>query len=139
MLQWTTALATGNDDIDIQHQEIFAKLNAIESAIHSGAPKDSLLRLITALLDYAYIHFHHEEHAMNCSRCPFHDSNCDAHRHFIQRLRSWLALIMAGGTSDALLHEIHAESCHWIINHITKVDIGLLQKTRTGLVPSLQD
>lgn len=137
MLEWTTALETGYDDIDRQHREIFAKLNGIESAIEAGADSECLLRLVTALLDYSYIHFHHEEHAMNCSRCPFHDANCDAHRFFIERLRSWLALIMAGGTKDSLLKEIHAESCHWIKSHIANVDIGLLQQAGRSAAPVL--
>ncbi len=133
MLEWNPSLETGNEDIDRQHREIFAKLNGIEAAIHEGADRECLIRLITALLDYSYIHFHHEEHAMNCSRCPFHDANCDAHREFVLRLRSWLAVIMAGGTQVSLLKEIHAESCHWIKGHIAKVDIGLLQQPGHGI------
>ena len=127
MLEWTPQLTTGHADIDRQHREIFGKLNGIEAAIQEGADKECLIRLITALLDYSYIHFHHEEHAMNCSRCPFHDTNCDAHRQFILRLREWLSVIMTGTAPASLLREIHAESCHWIKNHIEKVDIGLLQ------------
>jgi hemerythrin len=127
MLQWTTKHATGHAEIDRQHREIFAKLNGIGAAIEAGADKECLIRLITALLDYSYIHFHHEEHAMSCSRCPFHDTNCDAHRGFILRLREWLAVIMKGDAPASLLKEIHTESCRWIKHHIEQVDIGLLQ------------
>jgi hemerythrin-like metal-binding protein len=135
MLEWSSTLETGNDNIDRQHREIFAKLNSIEAAIHDGADRECLLRLITALLDYSYVHFHHEEHAMSCSRCPFQGANCEAHEQFILRLRGWLAVIMAGGTQTSLLKEIHAESCHWIKNHIEKVDIGLLQHRGHGAAP----
>lgn len=135
MLEWSTSLETGNADIDRQHQEIFAKLNSIETAIHGGADRECLIRLITALLDYSYIHFHHEEHAMNCSRCPFQSANCDAHEQFILRLRGWLAVIMAGDAQTSLLAEIHTESCRWIRNHIEKVDIGLLQQPGHSVVP----
>jgi len=135
MLEWTPDLSTGNDHIDRQHREIFDKLNGIEAAIHEGADQECLIRLVTALLDYSYIHFHHEEHAMNCSRCPFYNANCDAHEQFILKLRSWLAVIMAGEAPDSMLREIHAESCHWIKNHIKSVDIGLLQKQGQVAVP----
>lgn len=129
MLEWTPNLVTGNPEIDRQHQEIFAKLNGIETALNQGADRESLIRLMTALLDYAYIHFHHEESAMRCSRCPFQDSNCDAHRGFIIQLHAWMAAIMSGDAPDSLLKEIHQESCRWLLNHIAKVDIGLLQGT----------
>jgi hemerythrin len=129
MLEWTASLATGNADVDRQHQEIFAKLNGIEEVIQQGADKECLIRLITALLDYTYIHFHHEESAMSCTRCPFHDSNCDAHRGFIERLRHWLAVVMEGRATPAMLQEVHTESCAWILHHIAKVDIGLLQSS----------
>ncbi|MDI1251343.1 MAG: hypothetical protein PSV13_20955 [Lacunisphaera sp.] len=78
MLEWTTTLETGNPGIDRQHRDIFTKLNGIGAAIRDGADKECLIRLITALLDHAYIHFHQEEQAMSCSRCPFHGANCDA-------------------------------------------------------------
>jgi hemerythrin len=135
MLEWNTTLETGNPGIDRQHREIFAKLNGIETAIRDAADKESLIRLITALLDYSYLHFHQEEHAMNCSRCPFHDANCDAHREFIVRLRGWLGVIMAGNAPASLLQEIHAESCRWIKNHIEQVDIGLRHVPGHGVEP----
>ena len=130
-------METGNDDIDRQHREIFTKLNGIETAIRDGSDRECLIRLITALLDYSYIHFHHEEHAMNCSRCPFHDVNCAAHREFILQLRNWLALIVAGDAPATLLTEIHAASCHWIKRHIEQVDRGLQQSPGHGVVPAL--
>jgi hemerythrin len=135
MLEWTTQLETGNPGIDRQHREIFAKLNGIGAAISDGADKECLVRLITALLDYSYIHFHQEERAMNCSRCPFHDANCDAHREFILRLRGWLAVIMTGHPPGSLLQEIHAESCRWIKHHIEQVDIGLRHVPGHGIEP----
>jgi hemerythrin len=135
MLEWTPRLTTGHADIDRQHQEIFAKLNAIETAIHEGADKECLVRLITALLDYSYIHFQQEENTMKCTRCPFHDTNCDAHRGFISRLRSWLYVIVSGHAPASLLKEIHAESCQWLLNHIEHVDIGLLQSSKPAPEP----
>ena len=135
MLTWDPALNTGNDDIDRQHREIFARLNGIETAINDGVDHESLMQLINALLDYAYIHFHHEEHAMNCSRCPFHDTNCRAHREFILRLRNWLILLEGGGAEAQLLREIHAESCHWIKSHIEQVDSGLRPQPAAGPEP----
>ena len=126
MLVWSSKLATGHADVDRQHQVIFAKLNEIEAAINRDADKECLIRLVTALLDYAYIHFHHEENAMACSRCPFHGLNCEAHRAFISRLHRWLYLVTSGNASASLLKEIHGESCAWLLNHIEGVDRGLL-------------
>jgi len=135
MLTWDSALDTGNDDVDRQHREIFVRLNGIEAAINDGTDHETLLGLVNALLDYAYIHFHHEEHAMNCARCPKHDANCAAHRQFILRLRSWLILIEGGGAEAQLLREIYAESCRWIQHHIEHVDSGLRAQPVPGTEP----
>jgi hemerythrin len=132
MLQWTDSLTTGNAEIDQEHRQIFDKLNGIETAIQKGADKECLIRMVTTLLDYTYYHFSHEEHAMNCARCSSHHTNCAAHRLFTMKIRGWLAAIMKGGTSTTLLQEIHQESCAWLMDHIRKVDTGLLQHAAHG-------
>ncbi|MDI1251342.1 MAG: hypothetical protein PSV13_20950 [Lacunisphaera sp.] len=44
-------------------------------------------------------------------------------------------MIMTGHAPAALLHEIHAESCRWIKQHIEQVDIGLRHVPGHGIEP----
>jgi hemerythrin-like metal-binding protein len=125
MLQWTESLRTGNARIDAEHREIMAQLNEIGGALQRGADPEALTKLITVLLDYAYLHFHHEEHAMSCAGCPMLGKNCAAHRFFAVKMKTWLAVINSGVAPISLISDIHTQSCDWIKSHIEKVDIGL--------------
>lgn len=137
MLQWTAQLETGHPQIDEEHRVIFSRLNEIGEAIRCGADPEALSRLIVVLLDYAYLHFHHEEHAMACARCPHHHANCEAHRTFIERLKVWLAIINTGVVPISLIADIHAETCRWIEAHIGKIDVGLREAPPAALQPAL--
>lgn len=130
MPHWSQELETGDARIDAEHREIYDRLNEIGAAIDRGSDPEALTRLITLLLDYAYLHFHHEEHAMACARCPFHERNCTAHRLFIERVKTWLVIVNSGTAPISLISDIYREGCTWIEHHIATVDSGL--RTRTA-------
>lgn len=125
MLQWNENLATGDSRIDAEHREIFAQLNEIGEALQQRADPEVLTRLILLLLDYSYLHFHHEEHAMACAACPMKDKNCAAHRFFIERLKNWLAVINSGTVPVSMIRDIHAETSRWIQAHVETIDLAL--------------
>lgn len=125
MLHWNSQLETGHPQVDAEHREIYARLNEIGETIERGADPEALTRLIVLLLDYAYLHFHHEEHTMDCARCPMHDRNCAQHRLFVERMQNWLVIVNSGTAPISLIGDIHAECCAWIAHHIENVDLGL--------------
>ena len=125
MLTWTEDLATGNPRIDAEHREIYRQMNELGDAIVRGAGSATLNELAEVLLNYAYLHFHHEEHAMACAHCPAHRLNCAAHRDFIRRLRAWMCQINSGTFPQSQIYELHRETSLWIKNHIEHIDIRL--------------
>ncbi len=129
MLTWTEELATGNPQIDEEHREIYRQLNLLSEEISRGADDATLKRLTEVLMDYAHLHFHHEEHAMACAKCPKERANCNAHRHFIERLRIWMALMTSTRLPRSMIASLHQETKIWIRNHIEKIDSGLRQAT----------
>ena len=137
MLNWSEQLETGDMRIDAEHREIYARLNEIGAAIERRVEPEALTRLIVVLLDYSYLHFHHEEHAMECARCPFRGHNCAAHRVFIERLQNWLAVINSGTMPVSLIQDIHTETCRWIGSHIEKIDVGLRMRPNDEILGAL--
>jgi len=125
MLSWTEDLATGNPRIDAEHREIYRQMNELGDAIVRGAGSATINELAEVLLNYAHLHFHHEEHAMACAHCPAHRLNCAAHRDFIRRLRAWMCQINSGTFPQSQIHELHRETSLWIKNHIEHIDIRL--------------
>ena len=128
MLIWGKHLETGNPDIDLEHKEIFTRLNAIGDAIERRVDPETLTELIVVLLDYSYLHFHREEHAMACAGCPLHDRNCNAHRVFVERLQNWLAVINDEAMPVSMIQDIYTETCRWIQTHIENIDGGLRRR-----------
>lgn len=140
MLEWHSSLETGHADIDRQHREIYAKMNEIEAALDGECAPACVNQLVNALVDYAYLHFHHEEHTMECVHCPAYGENCAAHREFVVRLQNWFTLFEEGKLPVYALKKLHAESSHWIKTHIEKVDSELRRTSVTGAasVPSAE-
>lgn len=136
MLIWSEHLETGEVRTDREHREIYDQLNEIGAAIEREMAPEAVTRLIVVLLDYAYLHFHHEENAMACARCPLHDRNCQAHRVFIERLQHWLAVIADGNAPRSLIQDIYGETCRWIKAHIENVDTAL--RATPGAGPGLE-
>lgn len=122
---WTEKLSTGVPRIDEEHREIFRQLNEIRDALQQGQDAAVVNHLAEVLLDYAYLHFHHEEHAMACAHCTRQEHNCQAHRQFIERLRTWLCLMNSGQLTRATILSLHTETSLWIQHHIQEIDVGL--------------
>ena len=70
LIQWTEKYATGVDEIDDQHKEIFNQLNRLHDAITSGLGKEVIEDILAFSQDYAAKHFAFEEACMEKYQCP---------------------------------------------------------------------
>ena len=125
MLAWNPDFETGHPDIDREHREICESLNKIERALLAGAGREQIAEMVAVLQRYTLIHFRHEESVMACADCPLHRDNCAAHTVFAARFERWLEVLTIPSMPLTLLQDVHAESCRWIQQHLTHIDVGL--------------
>jgi len=122
LIQWTEKYATGVDEIDNQHKEIFNQLNRLHDAITSGLGKEVIEDIIEFARDYAASHFAFEESCMEKYQCPVARQNKEAHKQFIESINRIREKVSEDTDDAASVLELYHDLREWIQSHILKID-----------------
>ena len=85
-LQWTGNMATGIEVIDLQHGELFDRINAIFDSCKNGNSKEEVVRVIDFLEGYIVSHFETEEDLQKKHNYPEYMAHKMAHEGFKKRV-----------------------------------------------------
>lgn len=122
---WSTAIATGRDDIDDQHRKIidFLKiLGATSSAEYESKAVDDVL---DGLSDYVKMHFKHEESLMDSFDYDERDRHKRIHAGFVEKLDGInRGELHNSGGSEKLFFLIY----NWLVKHIVSIDRIMIAK-----------
>lgn len=120
--QWCENLATGVDIIDVQHKEIFNRLNMLLNAMDRGKGKAVVGNIVTFLTNYCIKHFDVEESLMiehNYDDYPLQEAS------HTQLIKDLFALKKRFERDGANLH-LAVQTVQWLgdtlINHIRVED-----------------
>jgi hemerythrin len=127
---WTPALATGVNQVDTEHIEIFRQAALLRQAMTEGKGRDELKKIVDFVDDYIVTHFSHEEKVMDQYHCPVAEINKQAHTKFIAKFKALKAKFDASGTSTTLVLEIASTINDWLIQHIKQIDSQLAACTK---------
>ena len=130
-IKWTEDLATGVNEIDDQHKELFKIINELLNACNTGKGREMIDKVILFLSDYVIHHFGTEERLMTRYNYPQFQSHKSQHQYFLKGYSdlkreleiSEERLIAIIGTNQLL--------SDWLINHIGKVDKALGEFLKT--------
>ncbi len=129
MVTWNEQLATGSDQIDLQHRMLINNINHLEGMLFGTNPTkeecDFLIHLVDFLESYAETHFKFEEQCMERYRCPAHQRNKEAHKQFQAFFHHFKARYKKEGFRQEVLKSLHETVSTWIQEHILQVDIQL--------------
>lgn len=70
LINWTPDLSVGVGSIDADHKVLIGLINQLDDAIRSGTPRETVIRVLDALVDYTGYHFEREETLMRASGYP---------------------------------------------------------------------
>ncbi|MBC8269820.1 MAG: hemerythrin domain-containing protein, partial [Rhodospirillaceae bacterium] len=88
VINWSDQLATGLDDVDVQHRKLIDIINKLAGLQACDAASDELIAVYDDLKNYTLYHFGYEEDLMNA--WPVDGANkaahVNAHRGFIERI-----------------------------------------------------
>jgi hemerythrin-like metal-binding protein len=122
--------ATGIEEIDEQHKELFRQLNRLtETLERNPKSKAEAGNFLYFLEDYVKSHFHCEEDIMQQRRCAACPRNKKEHGHFLRSFQEIRLTFDREGISPAFVQRIHREVVDWIQNHIANTDIALRSVT----------
>lgn len=127
-LNWNATLATGNRQIDLQHQELFEIINALEAAHAKGRMPQILEVILPRLQSYVLFHFGTEE-GMLQGIPPAHIRQ---HRKQHEEFTAWLATLLAQPHENIDLQGLIAYLQRWLVEHIMKADRELVRQLPPG-------
>jgi hemerythrin len=119
---WGEHLATGIEEIDEQHRELFRRLNAFFDACDAGKEKQELIGMLQFLDDYVVIHFRAEERLQELYGYSERDRHRDYHRGFVGQLTDLKRRFLLEGPTPALVKEINRIVVGWLLDHIAEKD-----------------
>lgn len=119
---WQDNLAIGIAQIDDQHKELFARVNALIQASKSPHSGERLADLFGFLDAYVREHFAFEESLqrdVGYGRVAEHKKMHDA---FVAKLAAFKERYLAEGSSLSLRIQVNEFVVNWLVHHISRED-----------------
>ena len=66
---WNERYMTGESIVDTEHQELVRIINLVVEKVSSETPEDEIKDIMDRLVQYAVVHFRHEEELMTAEGC----------------------------------------------------------------------
>ncbi len=106
-LSWDPSLVMGVPAVDEQHEQLFARLDALLLAIRRGSSRDEIGQTLAFLSEYVRTHFAAEEAMMRESSYPAYDAHKAEHDAFRRELAALEAEHARNGPSPSLILRVN--------------------------------
>lgn len=131
-VEWRENLATGHEEIDQQHMELFRRFNTLLTACNQGKGKDEVHGLLLFLGDYIRTHFALEEQLQVQHGYAGYAAHKEQHDKFRQDLGDLELQFGEEGASLALVIQTNQTMINWLLKHISGTDKELASFLRTA-------
>lgn len=128
--KWDQSLATGNNVIDQQHQELFRRMEKLVEATKHDEGKGVVSETIAFLEEYVVEHFDAEEQIQIANSYPEYDSHKHQHQEFLNDMVKLKREFEAEGANATVLVKSIASLGNWIHNHVEQYDKALAEYLR---------
>jgi hemerythrin len=125
MPTWTPKLAVGVPAIDAQHKELFARADALLTAMSQGKSAQELKPLLAFLDDYCSRHFASEEKLMRERKYPGLREHAAQHAIFVKQFEDVVGQFHEKGPSLTVSLGVQKLVSGWLVQHIGVVDTKL--------------
>jgi hemerythrin len=121
-IDWQEELATGIEQIDTQHKEIFARFAAFSTACDAGCTKEELKSLVEFLEDYTRNHFGDEEKSMREADYPDLAIQQKYHKMYLGEIAELKRKVHGNEPDMADIMDMKRLLIRWLIQHIRHLD-----------------
>ncbi len=129
-LHWSSALAVGVPEIDLQHEEMFARVDRLHDAI-LARDRTETVRMLRFLCDYVHKHLRTEEALMESVDYPALGRHRLAHEAFTREVEALARQVQADGVSALVVHRVEREVSTWLHDHVCGADLEFVTHIRT--------
>lgn len=120
IMTWSDSYSVNSSEIDNQHKKLFDLINELNDAMGKGAGAEALGKTLTALADYARVHFADEERMLTRVNYPELATQKSEHAAFVQKVTDLNTQYRAGKV--AMTISVMEFLKNWLTHHIMQVD-----------------
>jgi hemerythrin len=129
------SLVMGVEEIDRQHRELFARVEALVQAIRRGSSRQEVAHTLAYLREYVATHFAAEEELMRAVGFPGHDAHRGEHASFTRDFVSLEEEHRRDGASPSLIVRVNVWLTGWLRQHINRTDRELSTYLKARVAP----
>lgn len=116
-------LVTGNEMIDSQHKEWIDRINQLMKSCETEKEKQSAVRMLDYMADYADFHFEAEEKLQREIGYPGLEEHLKKHEEFRNTVKELHEMLEEEeGPSDAFVKAVEENVMKWLTYHIQSFD-----------------
>ena len=125
---WDERYMTGEDIVDAEHQQLVRIINEVVEQVSNETPEARINAILSQLVDYAVVHFRHEEELMVETGCDprFIAAHEQVHREFANQVIKMREFSGAGSGTEDLLRFLTS----WLAHHILGIDQAMARQIR---------
>lgn len=130
---WDERYMTGENIVDSEHQQLVSIINRVVEQVSNETPESEISEILSQLVNYAVVHFQHEEELMAEMGCDsrFIAAHTAIHREFASQVVKMREFSGAGSGTEDLLRFL----TNWLAHHILGIDQAMARqigKIRAG-------
>ncbi len=130
MVKWTPALAVGIEEIDAQHQELFARAARFVASL-ATTDRQEIGVLLSYLRMYCVTHFGAEEAWMRDVQYPGYAEHKAEHDGFVKDILAMSDEHERRRGAGLQAMRIATFISHWLEDHVTRTDMKFAQFLRS--------
>jgi len=123
-LQWSSTLSLGVPSLDLQHRELFARVDRLLDAMLHGERTEAA-RLSAFLRDHVVLYFAAEEQLMHDLGYGDAERHTAEHCAFAASILELDAALRSQGATAELVLRLERESVAWLRDHVYVADVAL--------------
>lgn len=135
-IQWTSDLATGSEEVDAQHKELFKRFDDLIGACKAGKAKQEVGKFLSFLESYVIFHFESEEQYMVTNAYPLYERHKARHEEFIGQICELRKQLNLEGPSFLVMIRTSHTAFEWLRTHVMDEDKEMGQYIRARKAPS---
>jgi hemerythrin len=132
MLELDPLLLTGDDEIDAQHRELFARIRTMLEASKGRRSQEEVVRLLEFLGSYFVHHFACEEGRMEETGYSRIEGHRAEHRQLLKELETLRHELQTEGPSSLFVIRVGNRVTEWLREHLYRSDRLLAEWLRAS-------
>ncbi|UCG70975.1 MAG: hemerythrin family protein [Thermoplasmata archaeon] len=124
IIEWDDNLKLGIEEIDKQHKHLVKQINDLAEAVLQRKGKDTIIKTLRFMENYAELHFSTEEKFMEEHNYSGLEEQKKEHERFRGVVSKLMDELQSEELSESTSHSVQRYLIDWLILHIKEKDLA---------------